>query len=360
MSSTACRGLRPLIARRLGLEFLAEDHFRRVQGRGGEERDRGDFAVEFIDAQTREKPFFLMVQMGPPHNPYGAPAEYMMRYDPEQLTPRKNWQPNSEARPGGNAIPAKYRRPDMPGGTYVKTGGKEEIAAYYAAITAIDDRVGRLLRTLKETGQDENTIILFTSDHGDMLGSHGMRLKRKPHEESAGVPGIIRWPARIPKGRVVDTLFSHVDMPATLLGLAGLPVPKRMQGADLSRVALGETAAVLLQLFVPFRPDQVTAPWRGIITQRYTYARYENAPWVLFDNQRDPWQMTNLATNPTHAKLRGDLDAKLAALMADKRDAWSFNHHEPIEEGARLYGSRTFYTIEEYLAWAANNEKPTK
>jgi arylsulfatase A-like enzyme len=313
-----------------------------------------DFAVEFIKAQSAARPFFLMVQMGPPHDPYGAPDEYMKRYDPAKIALPQSWRPNSESTPASNAIPAKYRLPGAPGATYVKTGGREEIAAYYAAITAIDDQVGRLLQTLKETGQDENTIILFTSDHGDMLGNHGLRRKRKPHEESAGVPGLIRWPAKIPAGRVVDTLFSHVDMPATLLGLVGLAVPPHLQGADLSRVALGQTTAgpdaVLLQIFVPYRPDQITTPWRGLITDRYTYARYENAPWVLFDNQRDPAQVTNLATDPAHAKLRAELDAKLAALMTSKRDAWSFNRTELVEEGGRLYGKQAFYTIQEYLA----------
>jgi arylsulfatase A-like enzyme len=221
-----------------------------------------------------------------------------------------------------------------------------------------------LRRTLKETGQDENTIILFTSDHGDMLGSHGLRRKRKPHEESAGVPGILRWPARIPAGRTVDTLFSHVDMPATLLGLAGVAVPAHFQGADLSRVALGQTtagpAAVLLQIFVPYRPDQVEQPWRGIITDRHTYARHENAPWVLFDNLRDPWQLTNLATDPAHAGVRAELDAKLARLMSDQRDAWSFNVPDRIEEGGRLYRTHTFYTVQEYLAWAAANPVKAK
>jgi arylsulfatase A-like enzyme len=318
-----------------------------------------DFAVEFLRKQPRERPFFLMVQMGPPHDPYGAPDEYLRRYDPEKIIPRANWRANSEVRPESPGIPAKYRRPDMPGAIYVRTGGKEELAAYFAAITAIDDQVGRLLRTLKETGQDENTIILFTSDHGDMLGSHGMRRKRKPHEESAGVPGIIRWPARVPQGRTVDTLFSHVDMPATLLGLAGITVLQAFQGADLSRVALGQTTsgpdAVLLQIFVPFGPDQVTMPWRGIITDRFTYAQYEKAPWVLFDNLNDPDQMTNLADNPAHAKLRVQLESKLAALMASKRDSWSFNSSELVEEGGRLYGKETFYTIKDYLAWVESS-----
>ena len=318
-----------------------------------------DFAVDFLRAQPKDKPFFLTVQMGPPHDPYGAPEEYQRRYDPDRLTMRENWRPNSEVRPGGPGAAAKKERQGRSPSPSVPPGGKEEVAAYYAAITAVDDQVGRLVRTLRETGQDENTIILFTSDHGDMLGSHGMRRKRKPHEESAGVPGIVRWPAKVPAGRVVDTLFSHVDMPPTLLALAGLAVPGEMQGADLSAVALGRTAsgpdAVLLQIFVPYEQDQIQAPWRGIVTDRYTYARHEGRPWVLFDNRADPWQMTNLAGRPEHAKLEGELDRKLAALMDRHRDSWRYNSDERVEEKGRLYRSRTFTTIEEYLDWAKQN-----
>jgi len=117
---------------------------------------------------------------------------------------------------------------------------------------------------------------------------------------------------------------------------------------------------VLLQIFVPFRPDEITAPWRGLITDRYTYARYENAPWVLFDNQRDPAQMTNLAVDPAHTPLRRDLDAKLAALMASKGDAWSFNSQEHVEEGARLYSKATYYSVQDYLAAAKLEPTPSK
>jgi arylsulfatase A-like enzyme len=181
-----------------------------------------DFAVEFLRSQPKDQPFFLTVQMGPPHDPYGAPEEYMRQYVPERITPPENWRPGSETRPapagGSNRTGAAFNR-------LAPLGGREEIAAYYAAITAIDDQVGRLMKTLAELHLDENTIVLFTSDHGDMLGSHGMRRKRKPHDESARVPGIIRWPARIPKDRVVETLFSHVDMAPTLLALAGVCVP---------------------------------------------------------------------------------------------------------------------------------------
>jgi arylsulfatase A-like enzyme len=325
-----------------------------------------DFAEEFLRAPAAGKPFFLTVQVGPPHDPYGAPREYMDRYDPAKLTPRGNWQPGSESSPprAPAAKAAKAAVPGAPEAVTVPRGGREEIAAYYAAITAIDDQVGRLLRVLDETGQAENTIVVFTSDHGDMLGSHGMRRKRKPHEESAGIPGLLRWPARVPAGRQVDTLFSHVDMAPTLLALAGRPVPPHMQGADLSRVALGQTTAgpdaVLLQLFVPFAGDAIDRPWRGIVTARHTYARFEDEPWVLFDNLADPLQQRNLAADPAHAALRAEFDGRLAALMRAQGDAWSFNRPQRVEEGGRLYRHATFYSVDDYLRWAAANPDKAK
>lgn len=318
-----------------------------------------DFAVEFLKSQPKEQPFFLTVQMGPPHDPYGAPEEYLRQYHPERITPPKNWRPGSETRPAGQktGVGAALNR-------NVPPGGLEEIAAYYAAITALDDQVGRLMQTLRESGLDENTIVLFTSDHGDMLGSHGLRRKRKPYDESARVPGIVRWPERIPKGRVVPTLFSHVDMAPTLLALAGHSVPQNMQGTDLSRVALGETTngpeAVLLQIFVPFNPDQVAKPWRGIITNRHTYARFEEEPWLLFDRERDPDEMHNLIGVPQNAELQRDLDQRLAALMKQHGDDWRFNSTELVEEGGRLYRHATFYTLDEYRTWAEKNPEKAR
>lgn len=367
-------GFVPPGPRRQGFEFWAAyechhkhfepDYFRdtpeRIVVNKFEPEASCDFAVEFLKSQPKDKPFFLTVQMGPPHDPYGAPDNYMKLYDAEKLTPNASWQAGSEGRP----TPKGGLRRGPLANRFVPVGGKEEIAAYYAAITAIDDQVGRLLATLKETGVDENTIILFTSDHGDMLGDHGMRRKRKPYDESARVPGILRWPARVPKGQVVDTLFSHIDMAPTLLSLAGQTVPKDMQGADLSRVALGQTKdgpeAVLLQIFVPFHPDGITTPWRGIITKDYTYARYEDEPWVLFDDKADPHQMKNLATDPAAKDLREKLDAQLAALMKKNRDSWSFNSPELVEEGGRLYKHGTFYTVQEYLDWAKTHPDQAK
>ena len=319
-----------------------------------------DFAVEFLKTQAPQQPFFLTVQMGPPHDPYGAPPEYMQQFPPERVRPPANWQPGSELPPAGS----KQGGVSAALGRSVPTGGLEEIAAYYAAIKAIDDQVGRLLQTLQDLQFDENTIVLFTSDHGDMLGSHGLRRKRKPYDESARVPAILRWPAKIPAGITVDTLLSHVDMPSTLLGLAGLPIPTEMQGADLSRVALGETTegpeAVLLQIFVPYRPDQVERPWRGIVTQTHTYARFEEEPWLLFDRTNDPHELHNLVGQTEAEDVQHQLDDQLSRLMKKNGDAWSFNSMELVEEGGRLYRHNTFYSLEEYRAWAQQNPELVK
>ena len=188
-------GFIPPGPRRQGFAFWAANecdhsHFRPVYFRDTDRpivEDRfepevwTDRAIEFLH-QAGDQPFFLMVAMGPPHDPYGAPEKFMRLYDPARLTMRPNW---VEGVPGA---------------------GRKEIAAYYAAITAIDEQVGRLMTALETTGRAEDTIVVFTSDHGDMLGSHGQRLKRKPWEESIRVPGIVRLPGEGRPGRTTNAL----------------------------------------------------------------------------------------------------------------------------------------------------------
>jgi arylsulfatase A-like enzyme len=293
-----------------------------------------DRAIEFLK-QAGEDPFFLVVSMGPPHDPYGAPETFMKLYDPARLTMRPNW---VEGVPGA---------------------GRKEVAAYYSAMTAVDEQVGRLLKALDESGRSEDTIVLFTSDHGDMLGSHGQRLKRKPWEESIRVPGILRYPARVKPGRTSEALLSHVDLAPTLLSLCGLPVPDDMQGTDLSGVVLGTTDqgpdSAYFQIFVPFAGDGTPQPWRGIRTDRFMYARTETETWVLYDLSNDPYELKNLADDPTHAAPRGLIEVKLAEWMKRTGDSWANNSMSPVEDKGRLYRFEAFTTIREYLDWAAKH-----
>jgi len=260
-----------------------------------------DEAIEFI-AQDPETPFLCYLQWGPPHNPYTAPPAYMNLYDPEGIHMRDNWQDE------------------------VRLGSRNDIAGYYAAITFLDDEIGRILQVLEETGQAENTVILLTSDHGDMLGSQGAYLKRKPWEESIQVPGVLRYPAAVPAGSEPEILLSHVDVVPTLLGLAGVAPEPQMTGRDLSPALLGESQpdapeSVYLQSYTETERGEHPA-WRGVRTARYTYARSESAPWVLYDNQEDPYQQTNLVDDPAHAQTRAELDAEVDRWFTETNDSW--------------------------------------
>lgn len=290
-----------------------------------------DRAIEFLRT-TGERPFFLEVAMGPPHDPYGAPAKYAALYDPKTVSVRPNWVEGTRG------------------------AGRAEIAAYNAAVTAIDEQIGRLMKALDDLGRADDTIVIVTSDHGDMLGSHGMRLKRKPWEESVRVPGIVRYPAKVAPGRVDETILTHVDLAPTLLSLCGLAVPADMQGTDLSRAVLGEKGprpkSAFFQILVPFAGDVTPRPWRGVRTAKYKYARTKDGPWLLYDLTADPYERHNLVGEAGSAATLRELDAELTRWMARTGDSWAHNYDEPVDDKGRLYRFGTFYTVDEYLKWA--------
>jgi arylsulfatase A-like enzyme len=168
--------------------------------------------------------------------------------------------------------------------------------------------------------------VLLTSDHGDMLGSQGTVLKRKPWEESIAVPGVVRYPAVIPAGGAPELLFSHADMVPTLLGLAGVEPPEGMDGVDLSEFLTGARSdghpeSVYLQSYTPTEAGE-HPPWRGVRTERYTYARHADRPWLLYDNREDPFQQRNLIGSPEHASVERELDEATMAWFARTGDDW--------------------------------------
>ena len=291
-----------------------------------------DIALEFI-RQKDERPYFLIVSMGPPHDPYKAPPEFAGLYDPAKLHMRPNWKAD-------RGLP-----------------GPQEIAEYYGNVSAVDQQIGRLMETA-----DDDTIVLLSSDHGDMLGSEGRRLKRKPWEESIRVPGILRYPKRFHAGSRHDAFFTHVDFAPTLLSLCGVKPPASMQGADLSSVMLGTGTrapdSAFFQIFGPFQGDGTEDGWRGVRTHRYMYARFESKPWVLYDLEKDPDEMRNLADDPGSQPLVKEMEARLAGWMKRTGDSWQYDWHELVEDKGRLYTRGTYYSVDEYLAAMKAAAKP--
>ena len=242
---------------------------------------------------------------GPPHAPYHtAPEKYRALFKPEEITLRPN-------------VPEADR-----------DKARKVLAGYYAHIAALDDCIGDLLRTLDETGLADETVFVFTSDHGDMLYSHGGQKKQQPWDESIRVPFLLRYPAVFgAEGRVIDTPINTPDIMPTLLALCGVEIPDTVEGTDFSEVLRGKTEApdnaALINCPSPF--GQWTRrrggrEYRGVRTARYTYVRALNGPWLLYDNLKDPYQLRNLCNQPEWAAVQQHLESLLADKLGQTRD----------------------------------------
>lgn len=260
-------------------------------------------AIEYLEGRDQAKPFCLFLSWGPPHHPYRTvPQKYLDMYDPD-------------------TIPGRPNCPDVP---------KQDLWGYYAQTTFLDDQFARLIAALDAMGLTDDTIVAFSSDHGDMHGSHGLYKKQWPWDEAIKIPFLLRGPGIAPGKR--DFPISAIDVMPTLLGLAGAAVPEICEGVDLSPFIRGERSdapeTVLLMNPCPFSigdprgEDQVPTfrgmrmEYRGVRSSRYTYVRTIDRPWLLYDNQADPYQMNNLIDDPALASVRAELDAAMRAHMA--------------------------------------------
>jgi hypothetical protein len=174
------------------------------------------------------------------------------------------------------------------------------------------------MQALDDAGIADDTIVVFTSDHGDMLGSQGRFRKRLPWEESSHVPLIIRYPRQIGPDQRSDILFNSVDIMPTLLGLCDASVPEGVQGLDLSGLILGEDEmppdAVYLELLTKSSgANSDVGNWRAIRTHDWLYARHEGftGGWLFYDMNEDPHQMENLIRDGGVKPIRKELDARL-------------------------------------------------
>lgn len=276
-----------------------------------------DLAIDFLEEQAdAEDPFFLTVSWGPPHTPFDAPDEYSDLYDPADIDLRPN-------------VPDELDTPDL----------RENLAEYYGLITSLDDQFARLLDTLDRHGMDDDTVVVFLSDHGEMLGSLGRQRKNYPYEESVRVPLIVRHPDVEPGES--DALVSLIDVPPTLLSLCDVPVPGPMQGRDLSAHLRGERDAdeaghdaLYVEGQLPY--DEA---WRAIRTERHVLV-VDRALDVqcLYDLDADPYQRENLAGRDDVADLEESLRDRLVDLAAayDDRhllaaDVARRYHADPLE-----------------------------
>ncbi|MFW6062267.1 MAG: sulfatase [Planctomycetota bacterium] len=272
-----------------------------------------DMLIDYLARQATlqeesDQPFFAVLSVQPPHDPYLAPEQFMSLHNPATV----------EMRPNVPEIPS------------VQESARREIAGYYAQIENLDWNVGRIRQALMDLGLNEDTYVVFFSDHGDMHGSHGQFRKMTPHEEAIRVPFVMAGDAsqyQTGHGRP-DYPVNHVDIAPTTLGLCGVDVPDWMEGTDYSGLLLkGKDAGELpdsayLQSVVPTcHGNSIDRPWRGIVTRDgWKYVCLEGQPWLMFDLNDDPYEQRNLAHNSRYWAKRKQLHDRLAQWIADTDD----------------------------------------
>ncbi|MFP4355779.1 MAG: sulfatase, partial [Phycisphaerae bacterium] len=272
-----------------------------------------DLLIDFIQqrgGRSGAKPFFAALSVQPPHGPYVAPAEFMARHIPAQID----------------------LRPNVPPIPRIEAQARRNLAGYYAMIENLDWNIGRIREAIAEAGLSDNTYILFFSDHGDMLGSHGNWGKSQPWEEAIRIPCILAGAVPYYQGRCarVDSVFSAVDFLPTTLGLCGVDVPGELPGFDYSpyrtgrkRLPLeGEPDSAYLQHVVrKHHTGGMDCTWRGLVTRdNWKYVVTENSPLGLYDLNEDPYELNNLAWDPAFKQRRSDLRDRLTDWIGETDD----------------------------------------
>ena len=266
-------------------------------------------AVELIK-QNRDKPFFLGVGFVRPHVPFVAPKkDYtdFLPYSRMQLPPKleDDWADIPKA--GINYKTSKNMKMDL-------RRQKKAVGGYYASVAFMDRMVGQVLNGLKEAGLEDNTIVIFTSDHGYHLGEHDFWAKVSLHDESAAVPLIIRMPGKKPA--VCHSLVELLDLYPTLSNLCGLEVPKHLQGKDISKMMTDPAKEV--------RSAAFSVNGKGFLLREQdwayiAYGKNGQGDEELFDMKQDPKQFTNLAKDPKHAQIIARFQKQMATKLREVR-----------------------------------------
>lgn len=273
-----------------------------------------DLYLEELDrlAGDGDSPFFAVLSVQPPHVPNVAPAEDMARHNPARIR----------------------LRPNVPPVPRIEETARRELAGYYAQIENLDRNVGRVMDFLNRRGLLDDTLVMFFSDHGDCMGSHGYREKSSPWEESIRIPFIIGGgvPYQGRRSGPVDAPLCAVDILPTTLGLAGLPKPEDLPGFDYSGYVWSDTPVPL-----PGEPDScylqhtrykklhdgLNLPWRGVVTRDgWKYVCIPNAPYGMWNLNEDPFEMANLAFNERFQDKQVELHARLARWIEETCDAF--------------------------------------
>lgn len=265
--------------------------------------------------------FFMWASFPDPHPPYLVPEPWDTMYDPDDLTIPKGVEGEHEKNPPHFQM-TQEKAPDF--SSYNETGKgihgyhshqtteerhRQLTATYYGMVSMMDKNIGKILDKLDELGIADETIVVFTTDHGHFFGQHGLQAKGGFHyEDLIKLPFIVRYPKQVPAGRVSGAMQSLVDLAPTFLSFSNIPVPEHMTGVDQSQVWLNEIEAARDHVICEFRHEPTTIHQKTYVDERYKITMYYNQTYgEIFDLHNDPGEFNNLWDNPDYQDLKQEL-----------------------------------------------------
>lgn len=291
-------------------KYLENDAAERQSGEPG--REIADHAVQFFKERDASKPFFMYLAFGNPHDPRVAAQKYLDLYKRDEIPLPKNYKPVHPFDNGEMSIRDEKLSP------WPRTEDeiRRTLHEYYATITAMDHHIGRIMIALKESGQLENTIILFSADQGIAVGSHGLLGKQNLYNAGMNSPLFFAGPG-IPKGRS-DALVYLFDVYPTVCDLVGAEVPKSIDGQSFKNVIEGKAPAARAEIFLAYMKVQ-----RAVIADGYKLIRYPQINRSqLFDFAKDPDELNDLANVPAQKE-------RIAALLT-RMEKWQKHYGDDL------------------------------
>ncbi len=311
-------------------QYYHEESPERIIIAGYEPDGQTSLAIEKLaEAAEKDQPFALFLSLGTPHDPWdpgNVPVEYLELFEDIEFTLPPNYLSDNDPHADAWARLSAEQRGEL----------TEWMRVYYAMTANLDWNIGRLLAECERLDLFDNTIFVFTSDHGEMFGAQGRRAKNIFYDEAVRVPFLIRWDGVIAPGSVSDACLNTPDIMPTLLSALGLPVPAEAEGFDFSPILWGEDidepSAAFMQGMGATAVFEDGHEWRALRSKKYTYSIYRaDGSEFLFDNLSDPYQMRNLARESEYAGLLRSMRAALADRMTALNDnfeacAWYERH----------------------------------